>query len=312
MIMDRIFHPGSRRRKAAKLILYFLRKVFPGRELTQEEKMKILDAYVLNEPSNQNILDIFKGEWSSQLPDKLGLVTQPGRARLFEDVRVAWAEEVLGDFTDWKILELGPLEGGHSYMLQNKGAKKVVSIEANTRAFLKCLCIKEIFKLDRVEFMLGDFISFLRKDNQQYDLVFASGVLYHMDEPVELLKLISKVSDKIFIWTHYYDERIISNRRDLAHKFSPARLFEYEGVSYEYSRQSYKGDLKWKGFCGGPKPISKWLKKDSIIKALRQYGFADIDTNFDDDNHPNGPAFAICAKRMSYTRIQATNPRPLP
>jgi hypothetical protein len=268
--------------------------------------MKILDAYLLNEPSNQNILDIFKGEWSSQLPDNFGLVPQPGSARLFEDIRVAWAQEVLGNFTNWKILELGPLEGGHSYMLQNKGANKVISIEANTRAFLKCLCIKEIFKLDRVEFMLGDFISFLRKDNQQYDLVFASGVLYHMDEPVELLKLISKVSDKIFIWTHYYDEKIISNKPDLAHKFTPARSLEYEGVSYEYSTQSYKDALEWTGFCGGPKPISKWLKRDSIIKALRQFGFVDIHINFDDYNHPNGPAFAICAKKMSNTRIQRT------
>lgn len=97
--------------------------------------MDILDAYVLSRPSAQNALDIFKGEWSSRLPDRFGLRTEPGTARLFEDGRVIWAEEVFGDFSGWNVLELGPLEPGHSYMFQAREADKVVSIEANTRAF---------------------------------------------------------------------------------------------------------------------------------------------------------------------------------
>ena len=261
------------------------------------QKIEILDEYVLKEPNNQNVLDIFKGEWSSKLPDNLGLITKPGRANLFEDARVDWAEEIFGNFTNWNILELGPLEGGHSYMFQQKNATKVISIEANTRAYLKCLCIKEILKLDRVEFHLGDFMSFLKQDNSIYDMVFACGVLYHMEKPIELLKFISKVSDKIFIWTHYYDKDIISNRDDIAHKFSHVKSFEYEGVSYEYSTYAYKDALNWSGFCGGPKPTSKWITKDSILKALKQFGLVDIQINFDHPDHPNGPAFAICAKK---------------
>lgn len=261
------------------------------------EIMNILDTYVLTEPSIQNVLDIFKGEWSSKLPDNFGLVTQPGTAGLFEDIRIAWAEQIFGNLSDWKILELGPLEGGHSYMLQHRNANKVISIEANTRAFLKCLCIKEIFNLDRVEYKLGDFMSFLEKDNSRYDLVVASGVLYHMEDPIKLLKLISRVSDRLFIWTHYYDQKIISSREELSHKFSPVSSFEYDGVIYESSTQSYKDALAWSGFCGGPKPVSRWLTRESIIKALEQFGFADIQINFDHLDHPNGPAFAICAKK---------------
>jgi len=257
----------------------------------------ILDAYVLTEPTDQNVLDIFEGQWSSQLPDKYGLVTRPGLARLFEDDRVVWTEQTLGKFSDWKILELGPLEGGHSYMFQNKGAKKVISIEANSRAFLKCLCIKEILELDKVEFKLGDFVAYLENDDSKYDLVFASGVLYHMEEPIQLLKLISEVSDRLFIWTHYYDQEVISNREDLRRKFSPLSSFEYDGVSYEYSTQAYQDSLEWTGFCGGSKPTSKWLTRDSIMRALEQYGYNDIQINFDHLDHQNGPAFALCARR---------------
>ena len=261
------------------------------------ETIKILDAYVLKEPNNQNVLDIFKGEWSSRLPDNFALVTQPGTARLFEDPRVEWAEQIFGNFTNWKILELGPLEGGHSYMFQSKNANKIISIEANTRAFLKCLCIKEILNLDRVEFKLGDFMSFLENESSKYDMVFASGVLYHMEEPIRLLKLLSNVSDRIFIWTQYYEQGVILNRKELKHKFTPISSFEYDGVSYKYSTQSYKDALAWSGFCGGPKVVSKWLTRDSIIKALKQFGFTDMQINFEDLNHPNGPAFAICAKK---------------
>ena len=259
--------------------------------------MDILDSYVLGVPVNQNILDVFKGEWSSKLPAKLGLNTEPGTAQLFEDGRVTWAEEIFGRFAKWNILELGPLEGGHSYMFQNRGADNIISIEANTRAFLKCLCIKEILKLDRVDFRLGDFMSFLRNDGGKYDMVFASGVLYHMEEPIELLKLISKVSDRTMIWTHYYDEKMMATRPDLLNKFSGVNSFEYEGISYDYSTQSYQEALNWSGFCGGPKPVSKWLTRNSILKALKNFGYNDIKINFDSFDHQNGPSFAICAQR---------------
>jgi hypothetical protein len=269
--------------------------------LLQGAPVEILDEYVLTEPSSQNVLDTFKGEWSSCLPAHLGLATQPGVIPLFEDGRVVWAEDVLGQFTDWRILELGPLEGGHSYMFQDRKARQVIAIEANSRAFLKCLCIKDVLKLDKVEFKLGDFMPFLERETSKYDMVFASGVLYHMQDPIRLLELMSKVSDRVFIWTQYYDADVISNREDLKHKFSPLMPLDYGGVTYEYSVQSYKDALDWSGFCGGSQPVSKWLTRNSILKALNQFGFADVQINFDQPDHPNGPAFALCAQKQGAT-----------
>lgn len=274
-----------------------VKKLFLGRPANEVEKPDILDQYVLSAPNDQNVLDVFSGQWSSRFPDNYGLDTQPGQARLFEDERVLWVEEAFGGFSGWEVLELGPLEGGHSFMFQNRGAKKVISIEANTLAFLKCLCVKEIFKLDRVEFKLGDFVSYLETEIPGFDLVFASGVLYHMEEPLKLLDLISKVSNRLFIWTHYYDHEIISEREHLRQKFSPLTTAEFEGLPYEFSTQAYQDALEWRGFCGGPKPVSKWLTRESILGALREFGFVDIQINFDHLDHPNGPAFAICAHK---------------
>ena len=258
--------------------------------------INILDVYVHRKPSHQNILDLFAGEWSSTMPVDTGLVATPGNARLFEDDRIKWAEKIFGGFKGLSVLELGPLEGGHSRMLQVMGADKVVAIEANTRAFLKCLCIKEIFKLDRVEFKLGDFILYLRNVRIKYDVVLASGVLYHMQDPIETLDLISSVTDKIFLWTHYYDKELLDSRGDIRSKFGSIETSTYKDFKYNSVKYHYQGALKWQGFCGGSESTSIWLFRNSITSYLDRLGF-EIQIDFDCPNHLNGPSFAICAVR---------------
>ena len=105
--------------------------------LNKNGDKKILDYYFRNYPSPQNALDIFKNEWSSKLPAEFAKY-QTGTVQLFEDERVNWAVSELGGIENKTVLELGPLEGGNTYMLEKHGAKSVLAIEANSRAFLKC------------------------------------------------------------------------------------------------------------------------------------------------------------------------------
>lgn len=262
--------------------------------------MDILDAYIMRPPSPQNILDIFEGEWSSRMPARSGLKTVPGPAGLFEDGRVIWAEQQMGGFQGRHILELGPLEGAHSHMFCDRGAASVTAIEANSRAFLKCLCMKEVLGMNRVAFKLGDFLAFLKeaiRRGDRYDLIFASGVLYHMENPLLLLHLMAQVSDRVFLWTHYYDHAILSAREDIGYKFSPLNYLDYDGMSYGYSLQDYDTALGWAGFCGGAAPTSKWLTRDGILSALKRFGLDDIQISFDAPDHVNGPAFALFAQR---------------
>ncbi len=259
--------------------------------------MEILDLYVSTLPSDQNVLDIFAGEWSSRLPADSNLITKPGSAAFFDDDRVKWASQTFGSFNDWNILELGPLEGGHTYMLEKLGARQITAIEANTRAYLKCLCIKEIFNLTRASFKLGDFMTYLASCEDQFDLVLASGVLYHMAAPVSMLELVSKRARRIFIWTHYYDQQVINARPDLRRKFGDPEIIEHDGQRYMSALQHYNKAIGWAGFCGGPKPTSRWLSRDSILEALQRYGFSKVTIGFDHPEHPKGPAFALCAEK---------------
>ena len=277
--------------------------------------------YVTQYPTNQNIVDIFAGDWSTAMPKEGNCISTPGTSQLFDDQRIHWAEEALGGFKGTNVLELGPLEGHHSYMLQKAGAKSVTAIEANSRSFLKCLCVKEMFHLDNVRFYLGDCVEYLKMNKKKYDVVFANGILYHMKDPIELLELLGKTTDTIVIWTHYYDANLIRNNRKIAKNFSRVKSLQYKNFSYHAAQQHYnegrllvtlrshlfpsllrRVKIGWTGFCGGPLPTSIWLTRESIISYLKFIGFTDIKISFESTDHPNGPSFNLCATRVPSRR----------
>jgi hypothetical protein len=258
--------------------------------------VRLNSPFMSGHPSAQNAIDIFRGEWSSQLPPPLNTVVA-GRAALFDDERIKWLVAELGGLQGQHILELGPLEGGHSYMLDRCGAESIVAIESNTRAYLKCLITKELLGLQRVQFLCGDFIEYLRSSEcPDFDVGVASGVLYHMVNPVELVALLARrCKAHLFLWTHYYDRALI-DARNLLSRFVSSERVTYGGFEHSLFRQDYGDEaLGWSGFCGGSQSHSHWLLRQEITRSLKYFGFSRIKINFEDPDHPNGPAFALLA-----------------
>jgi glycosyltransferase involved in cell wall biosynthesis len=255
-----------------------------------------LDNYVTSFPSHQNALDIFRGQWTSRLPAPWDSLTA-GSTPLFEDPRIKWAIERLGGVNDKTILELGPLEGGHSYMLEAAGAKSVLAIEGNSNTFLRCLTVKEILGLQKVRFLCGDFRQFLSLDQRRFEVIFASGVLYHMTDPMQLLFDMLSRTDQLYLWTHYFDDSLVARRPNVSRRLGAGQHLELKGFSYELHNYIYDKAFEWAGFCGGSAPTAAWLTRDSILGAFRYFGFYDVTIGFDQGDHPNGPAFAIVARR---------------
>jgi hypothetical protein len=259
-------------------------------------KDSILDFYFKNAPSPQNALDIFKDEWSSQLPSEYSQF-RAGSIPLFEDSRVAWTISEIGGIENKKVLELGPLEGGNTYMLEKAGAHSILSIEANSKAYMKCLIIKELLELKRTKFLCGNFMEFFKTNYEKFDFCLASGVLYHMENPVELLYYLSQTTDIVSMWTHYYDKELVSNNQNLNDKyFEPMKKTEF-GFTHTLYKQEYKMALDLSGFCGGLNPFSNWMTRNDIISCLERFGFHKIKINFDDITHPHGPGFLILAQK---------------
>ncbi|MBW4446672.1 MAG: class I SAM-dependent methyltransferase [Spirirestis rafaelensis WJT71-NPBG6] len=258
--------------------------------------MNILDYYITSTPSIQNALNIFKEEWTSKLPGDLASL-QAGQLPLFEDSRIEWAVKQLGGVEGKRILELGPLEAAHTYMLEQMGAASITSVESNTRAYLKCLIIKEVMQLKHAHFLCGDFVEYLRSNPGKFDICFACGVLYHMANPAELISLIAKVSDQVFLWTHYYDHEIISRQPNHAHRFPNSISAEHDGFKHTLYRQEYSTALNSMSFCGGSNKFSYWMSREDILASLRHVGLSDIQVYFDKSDHPAGPDIALTAAR---------------
>lgn len=255
----------------------------------------ILDSYIRSAPSPQLVVDIFAGEWSSALPDRLGV--SAGAVPLFADDRISWLIDHLGGVAGWRVLELGPLEGGHSAMLHDAGAD-VLAVEGNTRAYLKCLIVKELLGLDRCRFLLGDFLEHLRTTDEQVDLVVASGVLYHAPDPIALLEAIAAVTDRVAIWTHYFDADVVGADPAKARLFQSApEQLTWRGRDLSLHRRAYLEALQWGGFCGGPETSALWMERAGLMDVLHELGFTTIAVQFDDPLHPNGPCIMLCAER---------------
>ena len=255
--------------------------------------MDASDRFVIEAPSAQNIVNIFADEWSSRMPPNLDAVSTPGHADLFADGRITWADQVIGPFRGMDVLELGPLEGAHSTMLEQLGAASVTAIEGNSRAFLKCLCVKELMGLTRTRFKLGNFLPYLQ-DCQPYDAIICSGVLYHMTDPLRLLDLVTRKADRLLIWTHVYDKEVVADRDD-RELFAPSEALA--GTPYRGSRRLYpEAALTWKGFSGGADSHAIWMEKPSLLGFLEDRGYATF-VEFDHPSHPNGPAVGVCAKK---------------
>ena len=248
--------------------------------------------YVTTAPSAENAFALFAGEWSSKVP---GYAT--GGGELFDDARIKWLGEKF-DFKGKSVLELGPLEAGHTYMLSTFGASPITAIEANARAYMKCLMVKETLGIN-ARFLLGDFREYLSTTSDRYDFILASGVLYHLTDPVAALGSMARISDHIGIWTHYFDPEVIAAKPHLSRNFSMQPETETAlGVSIEKHRQRYRDAVQWNGFCGGSAHDSCWLTKRSLLDYLTALGFI-VETTMDHPNHPNGPCILLYAQRRN-------------
>jgi hypothetical protein len=250
-------------------------------------------------PSAQNAVNIFKDSWYSRLPETDGTAVSSGAMHLFDDERIRWAAEKAGGFAGKRILELGPLEGGHSYMMSQMGAQHITAVEGNARLYLKCLIAKEIYHLDRCSFLLGDFVQYIQQSDQKFDFCLASGVLYHMANPPELLSLIAKVSDRAFFWTQYFDGEVIRRRMPLYKRvrFKPPQQATYKGFTYTRNERRYGLGLHNLQFNGGTASYSCWMTLDDMIAGLKFFGFKTVEIGFHEKEHVNGPAVCLaCSK----------------
>lgn len=252
-----------------------------------------MSKFVDAAPGPQTAIDIFAGRWASSFPDEAVQVVAGDVPHFTVDHRPRQAAATLGDsegrLEGFRVLELGPLEGGHTYQLERLGAE-VTAVEGNAEAYLKCLVSKELLGM-RSRFLLGDFVKHLQGRDDAWDMIFASGVLYHMVRPLELIALICRASPRSYVWTHYYDPQ-------RSQGFVGGAMDGHDGVSAEHFEKDY-GDRSHGRFWGGLASASRYLKAEDIVAAFRAFGHDRVEVLETNLEHPHGPCLTLATSRSS-------------
>jgi SAM-dependent methyltransferase len=254
--------------------------------------------YEKRTPSDQNAVDLFEGHWESKLPELYS-----GHKGNFMDIRLTSALKVLGGVKDKTLLEIGPFEGFHTVALEQAGASRITAVESSKENFLKCLVIKEVANLTKSSFLLGDAQKFVSQTDLLFDVSWCAGVLYHLQDPVVFLRNLLRVSESIYLWTHFYDESIqtLTNGQERHFIQGLDRAVSSDGLDFDLHARSYLipdyESLTLGNWQGGLEDITYWMEKSQILSLIQLLGFEILSVG--DDSTVNGlPCFDLVARRI--------------
>ena len=110
-----------------------------------------------------------------------------------------------------------------------------------------------------------------------------------MTNPLELLSLLSNRTDVVVVWTQFAEREQILKWDKLE--------AESDGFStFGYVNPYGDGSFEHTKFIGGVERYSMWLTKDSILDALKYYGFKKIILGSTGSNEFGGEMTLVAVK----------------
>lgn len=221
-------------------------------------------------------------ETGTRLPDGriLGNPDVRGFVASEEDYRIRALDERLGDERG-HVLELGSGEGYHTVQLARR-FEKVTAIEARPKNVICSLVNLYVHGVENVRLLKMDARE-LSPTLGRFDLVFHSGVLYHLSNPVEHLRRVVALSDRLLLDTHYASRGESTGRCEVVSrgKCYPAAIW---------------GEGGWDDIFSGLEAESRWLERGALLDALADVGYRRVAT-LSEYEMPVGPRICLWAER---------------
>lgn len=183
-------------------------------------------------------------------------------------------------FPDAKtILELGSLEGGHSFaMAQRPGVERVLGIEGRPSNIDRARYVQGLYGITNVEFVEENLEGDVLEKYGHFDVCFNVGLLYHLPEPWNLVDQIGRVADGLFLWTHYANDKDAKTT--------------VNGLPGLYYREFGLADP-----LSGMSDQSFWPTMTGLKQMIAGAGLKRIEILRDEPAHPHGPAVIMAAYR---------------
>jgi len=138
---------------------------------------------------------------------------------------------------EWTVLDVGCGNGALTYDLAGK-AKRVIGIDINSNNINRA---RQDFKRENITYIAGDATTFDFKE--KVDIIVLSNVLEHIQNRVDFLKKLSKLSDKFLIRVPMFNRDWITlYKKELGVEW---RLDKTHYV--EYTLESFTKELKEAG-----------------------------------------------------------------
>ena len=231
---------------------------------------RFASKFILDAPLDANAFNVYAGGWKFDFEEKSD---EEIWQQIEADPRPKWCAEAFGSLKNKRVMELGPADGYNTAALEKLGAN-VTSVEGNVDAFLRCLILKNALGL-KAKFLLGDFTKAF-EDGVSLDLLYACGVLYHLQDPVGFLADAYKAAKNLFIWTHYYDPEHVQQVEHERVGFAAGRTSqrEFKGKTFTYHEKEYHLDhVQRAGYIGGLNATCSFLSHDELFEAIELAGF---------------------------------------
>ncbi len=207
-----------------------------------------------------------------------------GNFDALNDVRIGQFFEVFPDAES--VIELGSLEGGHSFALaQNANVKRVLAIEGREKNIAKAKLVQGLLDDRKVEFLQGDIEKLDFEKFGRFAAVFCSGLLYHLPRPWELIPKLARVSPNVFIWTQVSEEAKAKKMR--------------AGWRGKFYREGGLFDP-----LSGLSKKSFWLSLGSLLGLLTANGYREVKIIEHDLAHPKGNAVTLAATQGKFSLVK--------
>jgi hypothetical protein len=177
-----------------------------------------------------------------------------------------------------RIADLGCLEGGFSVAFARAGMR-TLGLEVRESNYRKCLYVKDRVRLPNLRFVNDDAWNLGR--HGRFDVIFCCGLLYHLDRPVEFIRMLSGLCDKALILnTHFATARANPH-------YPLGELTENEGArgrwfhEYDPAQVASTEALEAMNWASWSNSRSFWLERDYLLDAIQQAGFDLVFEQFD-------------------------------
>jgi SAM-dependent methyltransferase len=190
------------------------------------------------------------------------------------DVRTKLVVEACGGTLEGlTLVDLGCLEGGFTLAFAQHGAPHALGIEARELSVRRCELARDLLGLDNAEFACSDVNDELAR-RDPFDVVFASGILYHVADPAQPLRRMRAVcAHMALIDTHVAHPTTVTHQcSELIEMTSGGQT--YRGRRYrEHSRGDSRAQRDRRPWSAWEDDDVFWPLEDDLVAMIRHAGF---------------------------------------